>query len=99
MSNSKMFLASIDLDKIDKSKIKTFTRKDGTIGKSIDIVGFISEEADQFGKNVAIAQSKEKDSTEKTNYIGRGLGKVFLGTPTQTTGDPVSNAPTDDLPF
>jgi hypothetical protein len=96
---SKFITATINLDKIDKSKIKEFKRGDGSTGKSLDIVLFINPEDDKYGNNVSIAMSKEKGSTESTVYIGNGKDRSTpSGSP--ATGDSgQSDSPADDLPF
>ena len=60
----------IDLAKIDKSKIKEFTRKDGSKGKSLDLVVFLKDEADQYGNNGFVSESVPKDSPEKGTILG-----------------------------
>lgn len=65
---SKLYLGSIDPMKIDKSKIKEFKRKDGTIGKSIDVTIWVDDEPDEDWKAVNILQSTKKD--EPPIYIG-----------------------------
>lgn len=88
---------NIDLTKIDKSKIKPFTRKDGTDGKGYNLVIFLNEQGDQFGNNGFIAESVPKDSTVKGAILGnvKILGKHTTVAPEQVAQ---SNAP-DDLPF
>lgn len=63
--------ASIDLTKIDKSKI--VNHKNGGAYYNIDI--FIKDEKDQYGNDCAISQSQSKEQREaKENkvYIGNG---------------------------
>ena len=43
---------SIDLTKIDKTKIKEVTKKDGTIAKYLDVSIFINDSEDDY-KNIA----------------------------------------------
>lgn len=61
---------NIDLAKIDKSKIKEFTRKDGSKGKGLDLVVFLRDEADQYGNNGFVSESVPKDSAEKGTILG-----------------------------
>lgn len=61
---------NIDLAKIDKSKIKEFTRKDGTKGAGINLVVFLKDEADQYGNNGFVSESVPKDSPEKGTILG-----------------------------
>ena len=63
--------ASIDLTKIDKSKINN--HKNGSAYYNIDI--FINDEKDQYGNDCAISQSQSKEEREakdKKVYIGNG---------------------------
>lgn len=63
--------ASIDLTKIDKSKINN--HKNGSAYYNIDI--FIKDEKDQYGNDCAISQSQSKEqreAKEKKVYIGNG---------------------------
>lgn len=61
---------NIDLAKIDKSKIKEFTRKDGTKGAGINLVVFLKDEPDQYGNNGFVSESVPKDSAEKGTILG-----------------------------
>lgn len=63
--------ASIDLTKIDKTKI--VNHKNGGAYYNIDI--FIKDEKDQYGNDCAISQSQSKEqreAKEKKVYIGNG---------------------------
>lgn len=67
----KIISASIDLTKIDKSKINN--HKNGSAYYNIDI--FIKDEKDQYGNDCAISQSQSKEEREakdKKVYIGNG---------------------------
>lgn len=100
---SQILNGSIDLNKIDKSQIKTVTKKDGSIGKYLDISIFINDEEDQY-KNIAsisIGQTKEaREAKEPKVYLGNlkrtwasnGEGKA---TPAQST----TSDDSQDLPF
>ena len=88
---------NIDLTKIDKSKIKEFTRKDGSKGKSLDLVVFLKDEADQYGNNGFVSESVPKDS--KGTILGNAK---IAGQKPQTIvetviAEVVPNS--DDLPF
>jgi len=61
---------NIDLAKIDKSKIKEFTRKDGSIGKGLNLVVFLKDEADSYGNHGFVSESVPKDSAEKGTILG-----------------------------
>lgn len=93
--------ASIDLTKIDKSKIVT-TDKNGQPfkngGKYLNVSIFVNDQPDQFGNDASIAinQSKEeREAGEKRVYLGNG--KIVGGKPAA----PAQQAPAanDDLPF
>ena len=67
----KIYSASIDLTKIDKSKINNHVN--GSAYYNIDI--FIKDEKDQYGNDCAISQSQSKEEREakdKKVYIGNG---------------------------
>lgn len=67
----KIISASIDLTKIDKSKINN--HKNGGAYYNIEI--FIKDEKDQYGNDCAISQSQSKEqreAKEKKVYIGNG---------------------------
>ena len=89
---------NIDVTKIDKSKIKEFTRKDGSAGKSYSMVVFVNDETDQFGNNGMIIESVPKDSPTKGVILGNCK---ILGKPTPPPlSDNVPDKPGDDfLPF
>jgi hypothetical protein len=57
----------IDVTKIDKSKL--FEGKNGA--KYLDMTVFVNvDEADQYGNNGMITQSKKKDDTENGSILG-----------------------------
>lgn len=71
-----MLTGSIDLNKIDRSKIVS-TNKDGKPfengAKYLNVVVWINDEADKYGNNasIQISQSKEeREAGEKATYIG-----------------------------
>jgi len=80
---------SIDLTKIDKSKII-----DGKKGKYLPITITLNDELDQFGNNgpVIVQQSKEEREA-KTEKVYLGNVKVVW-----TNGENVSVPPRDDQP-
>ena len=73
---SKMLTGSIDLNKIDKTKIVD-RDKDGNLfqngAKYLNIVVWINDEADKYGNtaSIQISQSKEeREAGAKSIYIG-----------------------------
>ena len=84
--------ASIDLTKIEKSKVI-----DGKKGKYINITVFVNDEVDQFGNNASIIMSQTKEEREaKTPRVYLGNGKTAgLANQTKQQEETVSN----DLPF
>lgn len=93
---------NIDLAKIDKTKIKEFTRKDGTKGAGLDLVVFLKDEADAYGNNGFVSISVPKDSPEK----GAILGNAKIAGQQQATPQPTPapqqatvSSPVNDLPF
>ena len=102
---SKMLTGSIDLNKIDRSKIVS-TNKDGKPfengAKYLNVVVWINNEADQYGNNasIQISQTKEeREAGEKATYIGN------LKCPQSRDGEKAKAEPVtsskelDDLPF
>lgn len=67
----KIINVSIDLNRIDKSKIKNHTNG----AKYYAMTLLINDEPDQYGNDVAVidTQSKEeREAKEKRNYLGNG---------------------------
>ena len=100
-----MLTGSIDLNKIDRTKIVS-TNKDGKPfengAKYLNVVVWINDEADQYVNNASIQISQTKDEREageKATYIGN------LKFPQSRDGEkakaePVkSSSELDDLPF
>jgi len=61
---------SIDLSKIDKSKVIQ-----GKKGTYYNVVAFVNDQADAYGNNVKIATDKtkeERDSGAPTHWLGNG---------------------------
>jgi hypothetical protein len=82
-----LITASINLSKIDKSKII-----EGKKGQYLPITISLNDDLDQFGNqgNMTISQSKEeRDSKADKSYLGNV--KVIW-----TNGDNVSSAPRDE---
>ena len=101
---SKMLTGSIDLNKIDKSKVVT-TDKNGQPfsngAKYLNVVVWLNDEADQYGNNASIQISQSKEEREqkvKATYIGNlkeyQSQQGNTPAPAQNLGDD-----TGDLPF
>lgn len=100
-----MFVGSIDLSKIDKTKIVT-TDKNGKPfengAKYYSVVVWMNDEADQYGNIGSIQESiskEEKASGKKAIYLGN-----FKNIPNQNVSEEPSKATgvkadDDDLPF
>lgn len=91
---SRMLIGSIDLNKIDKSKIVT-KDKDGNPFKNgakyINITVWVNDEIDQYGNNASIQIGGKEDKV----YIGNLKDYVKEG-----AAAPVNSSSTeDDLPF
>lgn len=100
----KIIQASIDLSKIDKSKlVKTDKNgqpfKNGAIYLNVSI--FLNSEPDQYGNHCSIAlnQSKEEKGQKKT-YIGNGK-VVFSNSdkPAEAPQQESTQTNLNDLPF
>lgn len=100
---SKMYTGSIDLKKIDKSKVVT-TDKNGKPfengAKYLNVVVWINDEADQYGNNVSIQVSQSKEEREqgvKATYIGNA--KEYKKESTQEVERKLQKDDNSDLPF
>ena len=85
--------ASIDLTKIDKSKI--ITGKTGAQYYNITII--VNDEPNQYGKDVAVQNEQTKEqrlAKEKPTYIGSG--KVVWS---KAKGEASNSQADDGLPF
>jgi len=94
---------SIDLTKIDKSKIKEVTLKSGNKAKFLDLTVFIKDEQDQYGNiaSVSLGQTKEeRDAAEPKVYIGNGK-RTWASTaaPKKEEAKTDEGFTNDDLPF
>jgi len=97
-----MLTGSIDLNKIDKTKIVS-TDKNGNPfengAKYLNVVVWINDEADKYGNNASIQISQSKEEREagvKATYIGN------LKEPQSRNNEPTSTrtaSVADDLPF
>jgi hypothetical protein len=93
---------SIDLSKIDKSKIVEKKLKDGSTAKFLNINISINNEVDQYGNiaGLTISQTQEeRQAKTKKVYLGN-LKRVWSDTPPKLE-DSASNGEIDDqsLPF
>jgi len=94
---------SIDLNKIDKSKINTVQLKKGGEGKFLDLIIFINDEQDEYGNIASVSLGQTKEEREKAVakvYIGNGK-RTWASTgskPAQEAKQEPSNT-NDDLPF
>ena len=99
---SKILTGSIDLSKIDKTKIVD-RDKNGNLfsngAKYLNVVVWLNDEADQYGNNASIQISQSKEEREagvKATYIGN------LKEPQSRNNEPTSArtaSVADDLPF
>ena len=67
--------ASIDVTKIDKTRLKEVKKKDGSIAKYLDISIVVNDAEDQFGNICSISEGQTKDERESKatkNYLGNG---------------------------
>lgn len=85
---SKLITASINLSKIDKTKII-----EGKKGKYIDLTIWLNDQPDQFGNDVSIEQRTEKGADK--NYIGNG--KIYKQSEQPVASNPIVE--NDDLGF
>ena len=106
MGNSKMLVGSIDLKKIDKTKIVT-TDKNGQLfangAKYYNIVVWVNDEVDQYGNIASVQESLTKEEREggaKANYIGnlKNIQAQDLSENKTQSNENTTEAE-DDLPF
>ena len=95
---------SIDLQKIDKSKINNVTRKDGTLARFIDVSVVINDEQDTYGNiaSMSLGQSKSEVAAKTPKvYLGNGKRVWASNAANKTQEQPQSNSnnSSDDLPF
>ena len=93
---AKLITASIDVTKIDSSKIV-----EGKKGKYVNLTIWVNDEADQFGNTVSIQQSLSKDEREAGDAkIYLGNGKTYEGNGGGAPAPSTAASSTDsDLPF
>ena len=105
---SKMLIGSIDLNKIDKTKIVS-TDKDGKPfqngAKYLNVVVWVNDAPDQYGNDASIqlGQTKdERDASQKATYIGNLKSNTQNSQPQQTRAvsqEVAQGGDNDDLPF
>lgn len=95
---SKIIAASINLEKIDKSRIKSGTNGKG---KYYDILIVVNDELDNYGKDVSVQQGQSKEEREaKAPKVYIGSGKTIYDSPANKSTTPQSTGDAGDgLPF
>ena len=105
MANSSLISASIDITKIDKTRLGK--------GKYLNFTVSINGDTNQYGQNVAIVESQSKEEREEKmakNYLGNGKvvwsedGGIVVADKVDVVNNSEQNAPReeeagDDLPF
>lgn len=95
---AKLISASINLSKVDKTKL--ITGKDG-VTKYLPILIHVNDEADDYNNDVAISEAQTKDEREakaKKNYLGNG--KTIWSNEAAKQSQPNNTTKSnDDLPF
>jgi hypothetical protein len=86
---SKLYLAKLDVTKIDKSKIF-----EGKKGKYLDLSIWINDKEDNYGNILSIQQSTRKE--EESIYLGNGKEYVKQNSPEP---EKTSEQKDDGLPF
>lgn len=93
---------SINVAKIDKSRIKEVKLKDGSMGKFIDVSVHLNDEQDQYGNiaSMSMGQTKEeRDVKAPKTYLGNGK-RVWASKPAAPAEQVYSSDDlSDDLPF
>lgn len=105
MANSSLISASIDITKIDKTRLGK--------GKYLNFTVSINGDTNQYGQNVAIVESQSKEERDEKmakNYLGNGKvvwsedGGIVVADKVDVVNNSEQNAPReeeagDDLPF
>jgi hypothetical protein len=102
-----LILASIDVTKIDKAHIKSITKKDGTVGKYLDLIITENREGvNQYGNLYMVRQGVSKEARDAgTKGAILGNGKTFgdQQAPAQRQPEqppnPNNQPEDDDIPF
>jgi len=95
---------SIDLTKIDKTKIQTVDKNGNPFksgAKYYNLQIFVNDDIDQYGNNVGVCdtQTKEqREAKEKKKYLGNGKrvwmsGAASSTEPTKSASNPASEVP------
>jgi hypothetical protein len=92
--------ASIDVSKIDKSKL--IEGKNGA--KYYNFVIAVNDQPNEYGKDVLLSQSQTKEDREakvKKTFVGSGKTVWMSEQPSAPTQKPAqaSDEPTDNFPF
>ena len=93
---------SLDVTKIDKSRMTQVTKKDGSTATYLNMTTFIdTDQQDQYENNGFIAQSQSKQEREAGEERPPILGnvKVFYTDGAQSTAAPTAAPITEDIPF
>lgn len=95
---------NIDLNKIDKKRIKEFTYKDGTKGLGYNMVLHLNDQINDFGNNGFIAESitkEERESGVKGTILGNSkpLGGQPASIPAAAAPQATTTTFANDLPF
>ena len=99
---SKLLIGSIDLNKIDKTKIVDRDKNGNPFennAKYLNVAVWVNDEVDQYGNSASIQISQSKEEREagvKATYIGN------LKEPQSRSNEPTSTkreSVDDDLPF
>ena len=94
--------ASIDVTKIDKTRLKEVKKKDGSIAKYLDISIVVNDAEDQFGNICSISEGQTKEERElkvPKNYLGNGKRVWSDNAPVaQKIAEPTTQKPVSQVP-
>ncbi len=99
---SATIVTSIDVTKIPKDRLVT-----GKKGTYLDVVIFVNDQVNDYGKNVSMAVSQSKEERQSgSETVWLGNGKVLVTDGKISSADPNPSAPSlatvaedDALPF
>lgn len=100
---AEILAGSIDLNKIDKSRIKEVKPKDGSTAKFYEVSIFVKNEQDGYGNIASISEAQTKDertAKKPTVYLGN-LKRVWAEQKDQAPeiGGQSNMDAEDELPF
>ena len=106
MSKFESYFMQIEVDKIPPEDLKTFMRKDGTEGASVNLIltPMLQPNAYGYTHTIFVFRNRDKDDLEGKCYVGKAKRKMFENNDGNTQGAAPAPAPAprsddDQMPF